>query len=506
MSKVEWLPDKDGSLVPFIDLKGKKVRAAWAPIPGAQTEFLRRPEREVLIHGTRGGGKTQVELVDFLQHVGQGHGSAYRGILFRRTFGELADVERKTLELFKKIFPAAKYIKHNWKFPDGEQLLLRYLDDPMDYQLKYHGHEYQWLGFEELTNWPTNECYLLMFSCLRTGKKGIPLKVRATSNPGGPGHNWVKERFNLGAVPPADPASKFKRATPLGPILGKPGRPKRTSIFSDVRENFVLMQASPDYLYDIEEAARSRGEATYRAWMFGDWSIVAGGMFDDVWNPAIHVLPNTPPHVIPNSWAINRSYDHGQSAPFSVGWWAQSNGEPITVDGTKIGQIRGDLIRIDEWYGWDGNPNKGLRLRATEIAETIIQKEYASGIQGRVLPGPADSSIFDNYEPNRSVAGDMSSRGVTWERADKGPGSRVQGWQQMRKLLLGASPSNQSTRTEPGLFVTQRCEQFIRTVPTLPRSQKNPDDADTAAEDHIADEVRYRCRSRIKNTMHVRKW
>jgi hypothetical protein len=88
----------------------------------------------------------------------------------------------------------------------------------------------------------------------------------------------------------------------------------------------------------------------------------------------------------------------------------------------------------------------------------------------------------------------MAALGVTWERADKAPGSRRQGWQQVRELLRGAVPDATGRRERPGLFVSASCAQFLRTVPTLPRDERNPDDVDTNAEDHIADELRYRVR------------
>jgi hypothetical protein len=45
---------------------------------------------------------------------------------------------------------------------------------------------------------------------------------------------------------------------------------------------------------------------------------------------------------------------------------------------------------------------------------------------------------------------------------------------------------------EPGLFVFEHCRQWLRTVPTLPRDEKKPDDVDTDAEDHAGDMTRYR--------------
>jgi hypothetical protein len=84
----------------------------------------------------------------------------------------------------------------------------------------------------------------------------------------------------------------------------------------------------------------------------------------------------------------------------------------------------------------------------------------------------------------------MSRAGVTWEKADKGPGSRKNGWEKVRTMLKAGLVHPME---EPGLFVFEGCRQFIRTVPTLPRDESNLDDVDTDAEDHVGDDVRYRC-------------
>ena len=82
--------------------------------------------------------------------------------------------------------------------------------------------------------------------------------------------------------------------------------------------------------------------------------------------------------------------------------------------------------------------------------------------------------------------------GATFERADKKPGSRKQGWQQLRKYLSNVEAKPGSAREEPGLFVWSTCVHWLRTVPTLPRDEKDMDDVDSASEDHCGDETRYR--------------
>lgn len=490
MRGLRWV-DRDGQIVPVVD--GHEV--TWAPQAGSQRAFLECPVEECLLEGNRGGGKTESLVMDFAQHVGQGYGAEWTGILFRKTYKQLSDVVRKTQKWFPRIWPAAKFNSSDmyWRWPGGEMLHLKYMEREDDYW-NYHGHGYPWIGWEELTTWASDKCYRVMMSCWRSPHPDIPRKYRATTNPYGVGHNWVKRRFGL-PVP---------YGGVVGPVIREGGDPERVAIHSDLRENKVLMRADPGYANKIAAAARNPSEK--RAWLEGSWDIVAGGMFDDLWSPHHHVLPNIPFGAIPSRWKINRSYDHGQSKPFSVGWWAESNGEPIEHSGRLVGPVPGDLVRIAEWYGWNGTENEGLRMLATDIGDGIIERETDWTLVGRILPGPADSSIFDEVEPGKSVAGDMKRRGVRWTHADKRPGSRVQGWQQIRNLLSGAIPGRDGTREEPGLFVCQRCENFLRTVPVLPRDDKNLDDVDTDAEDHVGDETRYRVRQKISVSTKSREW
>lgn len=458
--------------------EGREV--AWSPQPGSQRAFMECPVFECLIEGTRGGGKTDTLLMDFAQDVGKGYGTEWRGILFRQTFPQLQDVVSKTKKWFPRIFPLAGFNQASmtWTFAHGETLRLAYMEREDDYW-NYHGHSYPWIGWEELTTWASDKCYRVMMSCCRSTHSKIPRKYRATTNPYGPGHNWVKARFKL----PIPPHSR------IGPIHGQP---ERVAIRSSLEENLVLTTADPGYKERLEMSARNPAER--KAWLEGSWDIVAGGMFDDVWEPSLHVVKQ---FEIPASWKINRAYDHGQSAPFSVGWWAESNGEAVRVGDRVHGKVKGDVYRIAEWYGWNGQPNEGLRLASAEIADGILDRERRNGLAGRVRMGPADASIFDDFQPGTSIAGEMKKKGVHWTAADKRAGSRKHGWQLFRELLHGARPGAEGFREKPGLFVFSGCEQFIRTVPVLPRDNKDLDDVDTDAEDHVADEVRYRLREKI---------
>ena len=444
-------------------------------MPGSQLAFLESTVPEVLLEGPRGSGKTDVLLMDFTQHVGQGFGDAWTGILFRKTFKQLQDVVGKTRHWFRRIHPSAKFNSSDmhWKWPTGEILYLRYMDRDDDYE-NYHGSSYPWIGWEELTRWASDKCYRAMMSTWRSrsgAPPGIPKKYRATTNPMGCGHNWVRARFQLPVAPDRV----------IGDLIEKPKEPTRIAIHSHLGENIVLMASDPHYRTNIAAAARNPSELA--AWLHGSWDIIAGGMFDDIWSPPYHVVPDFPLHALPRRWRVNRAYDHGQSKPFSVGWFARSNGEPLAFKGRHYGTVPGDIFHIAEWYGWSGRPNEGVRMLATDIARGIIEREADWGLC-RVRPGPADISIFSDFEPGKSVAGDMKARSVKWVPADMKKGSRTLGWEQMRKLLAQAIPGRDGTRDEPGFFVCERCTQFRRTVPVLPRDEDNLDDVDTESEDH----------------------
>ena len=474
-------------------------KTGWEPQDGSQKRFLQSPYFETLFHGTRGPGKTDALIWAFAQEVGKGYGAAWRGIIFRQTYPQLADVVAKTEKWFKLIFGnKAKFnrAKMMWEFSTGEALLLRHMNKPADYW-NYHGHEYPFIGFEELTNWPDDQCYKSMFSCCRCSTPGVPRMVRATTNPYGPGHGWVKERFQL--------AGQWWTTVRLKAPVDAEGRVERPrmAIYGHIKENKILLSADPDYMKTIISSAAN--PEMIKAWLSGSWDIVSGGMFGDVWRAEYNIIT---PFTLPPTWRIDRSFDWGSSKPFSVGWWAESDGCDIMVDGQWRSTVRGDLFRIYEWYGFTGKPNQGKQMLATDVAKGIIEYELAWGIYGKVKAGPADSSIYD-VENGASIGLDMAKpvrigkdmyKGVQWTRADKRPGSRIAGWEAVRTMMKAAHPNEYGPRENPGLFVFDRCGQFIRTVPSLPRDEKIMDDVDTDSEDHIGDETRYKVRSTFQKS------
>jgi hypothetical protein len=114
--------------------------------------------------------------------------------------------------------------------------------------------------------------------------------------------------------------------------------------------------------------------------------------------------------------------------------------------------------------------------------------------------GLADS-MADEFAESVTI-GRVRHSGVQWEPADKSPGSRVQGWQAMRGMLLATIPNKNGGRENPGLFITSNCTHWIQTVPVLPRDlDGNPEDIPDRVEDHLADATRYLIRRSNKPTL-----
>lgn len=504
------------------ELSLPQQKIVWSPLPGSQTLAMSCPAHVIVFHGTRGPGKTDSQLMRFRRRVGQGYGRHWRGVIFDRQYKNLDDLVSKSMRWFPEFKDGARFMSsksdYKWVWPTGEELMFRAVRQDGDYW-GYHGQEFPFIGWNELTKYPTDTLFDAMMSCNRSSFRpqdfplyneegeeigllpNIPLEVFATCNPFGAGHNWVKKRF-INKSPMGKlfttVVNVFNPQTQRREDVAK----TQVHLFGSYRENKYL---SPEYVAELETITDPNKR---KAWLGGSWDVVAGGMFDDVWDSQTHVIH---PFVIPHQWRIDRSFDYGSSKPFSVGWWAESDGSDVQLaNGKWMSTVKGDLFRIAEWYGWSGKTNQGLRMLANDIAAGIIERELNMGIHSRVKPGPADNSIW-NVDNGNSIAADMAKqvrlkdgrvyRGVEWNRSDKSAGSRIAGWEKMRvyfegsksKFILDKDGNKMFIpRENPGMFIFHTCRSFIDQIPVLPRDEVNLDDVETDAEDHIGDEARYR--------------
>ena len=411
----------------------------WEPQDGPQYEFVHSTVPDAFFGGGRGSGKT-VSLILAFQEYDQAWDRHAIGIIFRKSHPELEEVQRLAREILQPAGWTYRAGERMWVSPQGGTLKLRHIENEADSTL-YQGHSYTWLAVDEIGNYPTLDYLDKLRATLRGGKDGQPKYFRCTGNPGGVGHMHLKARY----VDPAEYGTVF---------VGEDGV-SRCYYHSTIQNNPMLLDNDPEYIDRIKASGQ---EWLVRAWLEGDWNVVAGSYLEGIWDPARHVIP---PFDIPTHWRRFRSLDWGFASPFSVGWWA------IDHDGV--------LYRYRELYGDGKGVNKGLRLEPAEVSRRILEAEAAERAQGvRFVKNPADTGIWTNTGQNfMSIAEQFRQEGVVWHRAAKGPGSRVNGAQE----IVGRLASDR-------MKVFNTCKYAIKFLPSMIPDADHPEDVDSSGEDH----------------------
>lgn len=443
-------------------------RVKWKAQPGPQEAFVRSRWFEVVYGGARGGGKTDGALGDFARHAGK-YGPGAKGLFVRRTRVALEPTIARAHQIFRPYGAVWTEQKSRFVWPSGARLYFRHLDRDSDADA-YQGHDYTRVYVEELTQFASPRPVDKLKATLRSAR-GVETGFRATCNPGGPGHTWVKARY----IDAGDHV--LKEDFFPSPFGGPPQRLTRMFIAARLSDNPRLLMADPLYIAKLQQSGSA---ALVKAWLEGDWSVVEGAYFDG-WSTARNVVA---PFTIPQHWSRIRAFDWGSARPFSVGWWAVVS-EPYIVGHLTL--PRGALVRYREWYGSTGAPNEGLKLTAEAVAAGILERETGE----HFILSVADPSIF-REDGGPSIGERMRRAGVVFRPADNsrvaGAGA-LGGWDQMRARIKGDDAG-------PMLAVFSTCRDFIRTVPILQHDRDRPEDLDTSAEDHIADEARYACMAR----------
>jgi len=160
-----------------------------------QGAFLDLTCREALYGGAAGGGKTDALLMAALQYADV---PGYAALILRRSYQDLALPGAIMDRANDWLRPTAAHwndTDHRWTFPSGATITFGYLQTEND-KYRYQSAEFQYIAFDELTQFKESQYLYLIGSRLRR-KAGVetPLRARAASNPGGVGHEWVKERF-----------------------------------------------------------------------------------------------------------------------------------------------------------------------------------------------------------------------------------------------------------------------------------------------------------------------
>lgn len=427
---------------------------------------MERPEYEALYGGAAGGGKSDALVIEALRQV---HIPHYKALILRKTFPQLSELIDKTLNYYPRAYPKARYNggNHTWIFPSGAKIIFGSLQYTKD-RVKYQGQAYDFIAFDELTHF-TYEEYSYLFSRNRPNGPGTRVYLRATANPGGIGHGWVKERFITAGKPMHPIEQEVIWRSPEGKEMRSVQR--RIFVPSSVFDNPALLRNDPKYVQRLASMPQAERDAL----LYGDWNSFSGQVFTEWRNDSDHYGDRLGSHVIrpfliPREWSIWCSLDWGYSKPFSVGWYA--------VDRERR------MYRIRELYGCTETPNTGVKWEPAAVARKIREIEAEDpNLKDRKIHRVGDPAIWGS-DGTESIGSLMERERVYFEKGDH---ARIDGKMQVHHRLAFDEEG------VPMLYVFSTCKHFIRTVPNLVYDESNVEDIDTDGEDHIYDELRYVC-------------
>ena len=362
-----------------------------------------------------------------------------------------------------------------FNFYNGAQIYLCHAQHETDIQ-SYLGAEIHVLLIDEATQF-TEKMIRFIRTRVRLGGLNVPdkwknllPKIIYGTNPGGISHRYFKRGFVVHGG-----GHVFK--APLSD-----GGMTREYIPAKSKENVVMMRNDPNYSERILGLGDDR---MANAYLEGDWDLEEGAAFGDLWDPHFHVVQSM---EVPRTWTIDRSHDYGYSAPAATLWCAESDGTSVILNDQKIVLPRRSIVIISELYFAD-KEDKGLKLLPYELGKRMRQHEEMNGLRIRTQAGPADASIFDKDRGMRSIHDDYVNEGIRFTKADKRPGSRERGYVVIRQMLKACVDRNHE---QPWLMVFRGCANTISQLPELPIDPQNPQDIDSASNDHIYDTLRYR--------------
>ncbi|MBQ8350745.1 MAG: phage terminase large subunit [Clostridia bacterium] len=407
------------------------------PEPFAQQkEFLRARERFVAYGGSRGGGKSfAVRMKASLSALRYG---GIRILILRRSYPEL--YENHIKELRRSLRGVADYrdTDKSLSFPNGSLIKFGYCDADADAE-RYQGQEYDMIFMDEATHF-TEYQFSCLTACLR-GMGDFPRRFYLTCNPGGVGHAWVKRLF----------IDRDYRA-------GERPEDYRF-IRSSVYDNLPLLEKDPSYLTRLEGLPSEMR----RAWLEGDWDLLAGQFFSE-FRRDIHVCE---PRELPPGVRIYRAFDYGLDMLACL-WFALDERGSVTV------------IR---------------ELAAPGLIVSAAAEAILSHSPEPVVATLAPPDLWNRQkDTGRSMWELFEEHGLRLSRADP---NRVQGWMQVKEALCPRDVGN--GEKEPRLQIFSSCHELIRCLTSLRHDPHTPGDCASEPHEitHLPDALRYFLRSRV---------
>jgi len=371
----------------------------------AQARFLLDRGREALYGGAAGGGKSIAMLMAALQFTDI---PDYAAIVFRRSLSDLQLPSGLISVSHGWLAGQARWSsdEHTWHFPSGARLVFGYLDRTAD-MYRYQGAEFQFIGFDELTQFP-EEPYRYLFSRLRgpsdpgRALSQVPLRMRATANPGGEGHEWVRSRFI---------------APWLAHQRGELDRPERNFHPARLRDNPHLDR--DEYVKSLEQLS-----PVVRAQLLdGDWEIrPSGGIFERAWFQLV------PASAVPAGLPAIRAWDLAATEPrpgtdpdYTVGIRVEYDPRAGTFYVSDVVRMRGTAGQVEVTVRRTAERD-GKRVQVfVEQAGKGLVYHYRT----RVLPEftvraerPSGDKVTRAYPvASRAEAGDVKLVSAAWNSA-----------------------------------------------------------------------------------------
>lgn len=424
----------------------------WRPFP-KQEEALKRIEFEILFGGSRGPGKTDAGLVwltDEIKHP------RFRALVIRKNADDLSDWVDRAHRFYRLLGAKIAYKPAIISFPSGAVIRTGHLKDDQAYT-KYQGQEFHRMLIEELTQIPNEKRYLQLIASCRSTIPGLVPQIFATTNPGGVGHNWVKNRF----VDPAPPMTPFK-----DPISGR----SRIFIPATLDDNPILQDIDPGYVKMLD-ALKKTDEELWKAWRLGDWNTFAGQFFKS-FNTQVHVIRRYIPDL--KKGFLIGSLDWGRVDNFA---FYIHHVFPVYYGGQMFYRV----VTFIEVYGNEKTPK--------EWAEIIKNRLDGYGL---IIPSlssiESDNQIFGQSatDVGKTIA-DMFAEYNSQYQGILRPASknRVGGWEIIQNWLSMAPDGL------PYWQITEGCVNLLRTLPAAIHDENKVEDIDQGGEDDALDSVRY---------------
>ena len=381
-------------------------------------------------------------------------------IIFRSTF---ADLEKSLIRVSLEIYPLsiADYnsSKHTWKFQNGSIIDFGYIQYEKDvYQ--YQSAEYDVIRFDELTHF-TEFMYTYMISRCR-GANPYPKRIKSSTNPGGVGHTWVKERFIDIGEPNTIHTCKLETGEEVTRIF----------IPSLVTDNKFMLDYDPDYIKRLDALP----EKERKALKYGDWDIY-DGMFFPEFKRRIHVID---PFQIPDTWNRYIAMDYGLDM-FAVLF--------VTVDTKGKAYVYNEIHKSN--------------LIVSEARQTLksVMRQY----KYKFIYAPPD--LWNrNRDTGKSTAELFLEGGIHLTKASN---NRISGWLNIKEWLKVKKVRHEQTGElyeDSDLKIFSNCINLIKYLPQLQHDEKDPNDVATEPHEptHITDALRYFCVSRVAPSKEIK--